>query len=203
METETTQPTTNPLGVRPATIDDLRFIKSSWANSFRTSAFAAGVEVDDAGNMVSSAVRTMSGGKIRDTDIPASSNRRRLSVGMRDVTYFYELPKVIELLAKSGAKFDVMVQDDGDIAAWLCHDEQDGIKLVHYIYVKLNQRGQGCATALLSYAGIYRDQPVFFTSAPPPVFNGSGRCVSNWKDVWLRKTNWIYNPYLMLFAVAA
>lgn len=194
---------TAQIAIRQLRPDDVDFVMDSWLNSFRHSAFAAGVEQTTDGTLrCSSVAGTTKRGAIISNASPVDAPSRRLSMGLTDTVFFYEHRVVAERLL-SGCTVDVACpQDDPHIIlGWSCVGEQDGINVVHYVYTKRDFRRQGIAGFLLKHRGIDPSAPTVFTHMPPPVFDSAGRLKPNgrWKEAWLREraSQWVFDPYLL------
>jgi GNAT superfamily N-acetyltransferase len=195
--------------IRSACQSDLGFIVSSWVNSSRMSPFAAGVHMDAQGRLVCPPARVSKGKRM---DIVAGEKRmpdRILAPGMTDTVFHYEQKRLVQaimnaaLAGKGNLRCDVACssEDPDIIVGFACTDQQDGIAVVHFIYVKRDFRSTGIATRLLASAGITRTTQCFFSHQPPHVFDSSGTLASMWKDAWVRKSAWVFNPFIAFHAI--
>lgn len=199
--------TTADLAVREAVPGDRAFILDSWLNSFRHSAFAAGIEADGTGRRVCSSAASVAkrGAIVRSG--PPIEGARSVSMGITDTVFFYEQRRVCEALLRTcGARVLCPTDDPTVIVAWCCVGAADGVPILHFVYTKRDFRGRGLATHLLASSGIPPDAGCMFSHMSPPVFDATGRMGprGRWKEEWVRRhAHWVYDPYTLIHSVAA
>lgn len=110
---------------------------------------------------------------------------------MQNEVYFAAQHKVIEsLFKKSTITIACNPADATQIIGYMCHEQQDGVLVVHFAYVKESFRGLGVAKALLANTG-HTEGPFCYTHR-----THSARKFE-------KKHPLVYHPYLAFHAYEA
>jgi hypothetical protein len=190
---------------RPHENKDVAFIKSSWLNSFRQSPSVAGITLGQDSRMVVAETSTVSklGVKpiIRKNPMPlVSSQRTIISAGCTDSIYFYEMSALIDMILKrTRAEIAYFAEDPSIILGWALVELVDNIPVIQWTYTKERFRGTKICSTLLERCGVTEGKEAFFTHMPPPTFDRDGFVVSWWRNEWIKRKGWVYDPWINIF----
>lgn len=99
--------------------------------------------------------------------------------------YFDFQHKVIEkLLQRSQVFMLCSTQDSAQVYGYVVTEEVDGVKVLHYCYIKYAFRGMGLCSSLLKHANLSKEQGGFYTHD------------THATTKLLGKTKFVHNPYL-------
>ncbi len=169
--------------VRPAQGSDRSFIFSSWIESYRYSPGSAGI-----------------------CDTIYFSGQRALVGRLLDRCHTTVLVSPCEPALRSKDSHS----DPNLVCAWVCWETMDGVvqlraedtpvsktvPVIHWISVKKSLQNLGLATQLLKEIGGAEGRACY-THRPTPIFR-SGSVISRWKQAWLDRHDWLYDPYLLM-----
>ena len=138
----------------------------------------------------------------RETDIPFIANSWLTSYrnspwakNMTNTVFFTEHRRLIDdLFATSFVDIVHDSEDDDQIIGYMVSAIIDGVKVLHYIYVKKPFRELKIAKLLLNHRGFDKKEMCVYTHITR---QHDHRAEVNGLDVWLRKTEWIFNPYVL------
>ncbi len=111
---------------------------------------------------------------------------------MQSEVYFAAQHKVIEgLFARTNITVACNAQDVSQIFAYMCHEVQDNVPVIHFCYVKDIYRSMGLGLTLLKNAGVEPGQPLMYTHKTKVALR------------YEKKHPIIYHPYLAHYAFSA
>lgn len=108
--------------------------------------------------------------------------------GCENPVFFAQQHKLLEGLCKRASITIACNQADiAQIYGYICHEQIEGVLVVHFVYVKEIYRKFGVAGILAQSAGFDKDAPVFYTHR---TYSAEGL---------ERKFKMVYNPYLAYY----